>query len=156
GHLVFTTVHANNVIDVIGRFIHMGIEPYNFVSSLNCVLAQRLVRCICLKCKAPITISNDELRAYGLQPEKYKDVTFYAGKGCGECYNTGYHGRKAIAELLELSDELRDMIAAKEPPSAIKKKAIENGMITLRRSAVERAVSGETTFEEINRVTFID
>lgn len=156
GHLVFTTVHANNVIDVIGRFIHMGIEPYNFVSSLNCVLAQRLVRCICLKCKAPVKISHDELRAFGLLPEQYKDVTFYAGKGCGECYNTGYHGRKAIAELLELSDELRDMIAAKETPSAIKKKAIGNGMITLRRSAVERVIIGETTFEEINRVTFID
>ena len=156
GHLVFTTVHANNVFDVIGRFIHMGIEPYNFVSSLNCVIAQRLVRVICKNCKAPQTISDEALIDSGLDPKKYSDAKFFRGKGCEECFGTGYHGRKAMVELLELTDEVRDMIAAKVPPSAIKSKAIEDGMITLRKCALEYVLRGETSLEEINRVTFVE
>ncbi|MBI5599570.1 MAG: Flp pilus assembly complex ATPase component TadA [Deltaproteobacteria bacterium] len=156
GHLVFTTVHANNVFDVIGRFIHMGIEPYNFVSSLNCVLAQRLVRVICPRCRAAVKITREELAASGLDPGKYGDSVFYKGGGCDECYGTGYRGRKAIAELLDLSDEIRDMIAGRHPPSAIKKKAVESGMVTLRQVAVGCVLRGETSLDEVNRITFVE
>ncbi|MBI5560691.1 MAG: Flp pilus assembly complex ATPase component TadA, partial [Deltaproteobacteria bacterium] len=151
GHLVFTTVHANNVFDVIGRFIHMGIEPYNFVSSLNCVIAQRLIRMICPACRKEAGIGREELAASGLDPGKHGGTAFYKGTGCPECYNTGYRARKAIAELLDLSDEIRDMIAAREPLSAIKTRAIQDGMVTLRTVAVECVLRGETTLEEINR-----
>jgi len=156
GHLVFTTVHANNVFDVIGRFIHMGIEPYNFVSSLNCVIAQRLIRLICPSCRTSVKLSAEELASGGLDPVKYADRTFFKGTGCGECYNTGYRGRKAIVELMDLTDEIRDMIAAREPLSAIKNRAVEDGMVTLRKVAVECVLKGETTLEEINRVTFVE
>ncbi len=156
GHLVFTTVHANNVFDVIGRFIHMGIEPYNFVSSLNCVIAQRLLRTICKFCKTEYKPTREEFLASGLDPKKYAGKTFYKSNGCDECFSTGFHGRKAIVELLELTDEIRDMIAAKEPPSSIKSRAVKDGMITLRQAAVEAVLRGETTLDEINRVTFIE
>ncbi len=156
GHLVFTTVHANNVFDVIGRFIHMGIEPYNFVSSLNCILAQRLIRLICPKCRRPVNLSPDTLKESGMDYEKYKGVTFYEGAGCDECHSTGYRGRKAIVELLDLTDEIRDMIAGKHPLSLLKKKALESGMMSLRQVATECVVKGETTLKEINRVTFVE
>lgn len=156
GHLVFTTVHANNVFDVIGRFIHMGIEPYNFVSSLNCVLAQRLIRLICPRCREEVKIPAGTLTESGLDPAHYGAKTFYEGKGCGECHGTGYMGRKAIAELLDLTDDIRDMIAAKEPISLIKKKAVESGMATLRQAALSCVERGETTLKEINRVTFVE
>lgn len=156
GHLVFTTVHANNVFDVIGRFIHMGIEPYNFVSSLNCVLAQRLVRLVCPACRMRAAVAKEELLSCGLDPAKYGSAAFYKGGGCVECYNTGYKGRKAVAELLDLSDGIRDMIAAREPLSAIKTRAIKDGMVALRKVAIECVLRGETTLEEINRVTFVE
>lgn len=156
GHLVFTTVHANNVFDVIGRFIHMGIEPYNFVSSLNCVLAQRLVRLLCTKCKRPVATDENTLRESGLEPEKYANTVFYEGAGCEECRHTGFRGRKAIMELLDLSDAVRDMIASRQPLSLIKKRAVEEGMATLREAAVECVIAGETTLKEINRVTFVE
>lgn len=156
GHLVFTTVHANNVFDVIGRFIHMGIEPYNFVSSLNCVLAQRLIRIICPSCKRQVKIGDEELLESGLDPDKYRDGVFFEGKGCVECHNTGYRGRKAVVELLDLSDDIRDMIACKEPMSLLKKKAVDSGMISLRQSAIEAVLRGETTLRDINRVTFVE
>ncbi len=156
GHLVFTTVHANNVFDVIGRFMHMGIEPYNFVSSLNCVLAQRLIRMICRNCKRPAMISREELRESGIDPGRYGDAAFYEGAGCPECHSTGYRGRKAIVELLDLTDEIRDMIAVKAPMSALKKKAIDSGMVTLREAAIASVVRGETTLRDINRVTFVE
>lgn len=156
GHLVFTTVHANNVFDVIGRFHHMGIEPYNFVSSLNCILAQRLIRLICRRCKRPASIGVDILNEYGISPEIAKSAVFYEGKGCAECHNTGYSGRKAIVELLDLTDEIRDLIAARTPMTTIKKKAISTGMATLRQVAIKSVLGGETTLKEINRVTFVE
>jgi type II secretory ATPase GspE/PulE/Tfp pilus assembly ATPase PilB-like protein len=156
GHLVFTTVHANNVFDVIGRFIHMGIEPYNFVSAMNCILAQRLVRLICPRCKRAVKVPPEVLSSSGIDPQKYGNTTFYEGAGCDECYSTGYKRRKGILEILELSDEVRDMIAGKHPLSVIKKKALDDGMVPLRQVAVECALRGETTLEEINRVTFVE
>jgi type IV pilus assembly protein PilB len=156
GHIVFTTVHANNVFDVIGRFIHMGIEPYNFVSSLNCVLAQRLIRLICPACRQEAKMTPERLLASKLDPDKYAGKTFYEGAGCSECYNTGYKNRKAIIELLDITDEIRDMIAAKEPPSAIKKTARAAGMTTLREVAIACVVAGETSLDEIDRVTFVE
>jgi type IV pilus assembly protein PilB len=156
GHLVFTTVHANNVVDVLGRFLNMGVEPYNFVSALNCVLAQRLVRTICQHCKARIHYTNDELVTFGLDPQKWQDVAFYDGPGCIECGGTGYHGRTAIHELLDLTDRIRELILEKRPSSEIRKAAHEEGMKFLRDSALARVRQGETTMKEINKVTFIE
>jgi len=154
GHLVFTTVHANNAFDVLGRFLNMGIEPYNFVSSLNCILAQRLVRMLCPRCKKQVRPSRKEFEDSALDYEKYKDHTFYEAGGCKECNYTGFRGRKAITEFLDLSDRIREMILAKRPPSWIRKAAIAEGMTTLRQSALAKVLAGETTLKEINRVTF--
>jgi len=156
GHLVFTTVHANNVIDVIGRLLNMGVEPYNFVSALNCILAQRLVRNICPACKEPVKVPRELLQESGLDADKYKDHAFYEGRGCSECNNTGYHGRTAIAEFLELSDTIREMILERRPFADIKKRAKEEGMVFLRESAIDKVFKGKTTFREINRVTFVE
>ncbi len=155
GHLVFTTVHANNVVDVIGRFLHMGIEPYNFVSALNCVLAQRLVRIICEFCKQPVQYSDAVLKASGLDPKIWRDVAICEGRGCIECSGTGFRGRTAIHELLDLSDRVREMILAKRPSSEIRKVAQEEGMRFLRESALAKVQAGITTLKEINKVTFI-
>ena len=154
GHLVFTTVHANNVTDVIGRFINMGVEPYNFVSALNCIMAQRLVRVICLKCKKPKRYSAEELKEAGLDPAVWGDVTFAEGAGCLECSGTGHHGRTAICELLDLTDRIREMIVDRRPTSEIKRIACEEGMITLRESGLAKIRAGITTVKEINKVTF--
>lgn len=156
GHLVFTTVHANNVFDVLGRFMHMGIDPYNFVSCLNCVLAQRLVRRICPHCKKPVKYERDILEEAGLSYEKYADFTFHEGEGCKECNGLGCHGREAIVELLELTDDLREMIASKRPVSELKKVAREGGTIFLRDAALEKVFEGKSTIREINRVTFVE
>ncbi len=156
GHLVFTTVHANNVFDVIGRFIHMGIDPYNFVSSLNCVLAQRLVRRVCRKCRKPVVHSDEVLREAGIDPEITRGVTLYESRGCEECNGTGYRGRAAIVELLELNDKLRDMIIAKVSATQLKQAAHDMGVVFLRESAVEKLLAGDTTLKEINRVTFVE
>ena len=156
GHLVFTTVHANNVTDVIGRFINMGVEPYNFVSALNCILAQRLVRVICAKCKRPKKHSPEELREAGIDPATCVDYLFAEGAGCLECSGTGYHGRTAICELLDLTDHIREMIVDRRPTSEIKRAAIEEGMITLRSSGLAKVRAGITTLREINKVTFVD
>jgi type IV pilus assembly protein PilB len=156
GHLVFTTVHANNVFDVLGRFLNMGVEPYNFVSALNCILAQRLVRQICPHCRAPIVYDDTYLIESGLKPEDWRDVTFYEGPGCFECGGTGFRGRSAITELLDLSEKIRDLILDKRPSSEIKKQAREEGMTSLRESAIEKVREGSTTLREINKVTFID
>ncbi len=156
GHLVFTTVHANNVVDVLGRFLNMGVEPYNFVSALNCVLAQRLVRTICQHCKERVHYTDDELVSFGLDPQKWRDVAFYDGPGCIECGGTGYHGRTAIHELLDLTDRIRELILEKRPSSEIRKAAHEEGMKFLRDSALARVRAGETTMKEINKVTFIE
>lgn len=156
GHLVFTTVHANNVFDVIGRFIHMGIDPYNFVSSLNCVMAQRLVRRVCRKCRKPVQYSDDVLREGGVDPELLRGVTVYEATGCEECNNTGYRGRSAIVELLELNDHIRDLIIGKVTATQLKLAAREAGVVFLRDSAVEKLIAGDTTLKEINRVTFVE
>ena len=156
GHLVFTTVHANNVTDVIGRFINMGVEPYNFVSALNCILAQRLVRVICENCKQPKQHTAAELRESGLDPAATAGFLFAEGPGCLECSGTGYHGRTAICELLDLSDHIREMIVDRRPTSEIKRAAIEEGMITLRESGLAKVRAGTTTLREINKVTFVE
>ena len=156
GHLVFTTVHANNVVDVIGRFLHMGIEPYNFVSALNCVLAQRLVRLVCEFCKHEVYYPDAVLESSGLDPKVWREVPFYEGEGCIECAGSGYRGRTAIHELLELSDRVREMILAKRPSSEIRKGAKEEGIRFLREAAIAKVRAGITTLKEINKVTFIE
>ena len=156
GHLVFTTVHANNVTDVIGRFINMGVEPYNFVSALNCIMAQRLVRVICNNCKKPKRYSAEELKEAGLDPVVWGSVTFAEGAGCLECSGTGYHGRTAICELLDLTDHIREMIVDRRPTSEIKRVAREEGMITLRESGLAKIRAGITSVKEINKVTFVE
>src|SRR5712672_121877 len=156
GHLVFTTVHANNVTDVIGRFINMGVEPYNFVSALNCIMAQRLVRVICPNCKKPKRYSPDELKEAGLDPAVWANITFAEGAGCLECSGTGYHGRTAICELLDLTDRIREMIVDRRPTSEIKRVACEEGMIPLRDSGLAKIRAGITSIKEINKVTFVE
>jgi type IV pilus assembly protein PilB len=156
GHLVFTTVHANNVTDVIGRFINMGVEPYNFVSALNCILAQRLVRVICENCKKKVQYSPEVLKESGLDPTEWMQVPFYEGPGCLECSGSGYRGRSAITELLDLSDRIREMIINRRPTSEIKRVAKEEGMTFLRDSGLGKIRAGVTTLREINKVTFLD
>ena len=156
GHLVFTTVHANNVVDVLGRFLNMGVEEYQFVSALNCVLAQRLVRTICPECRRPQEVSPEELEESGLDPAAAARCTFHAGAGCIECGGTGYRGRTAICELLDLSDRIREMILARRPTSEIRNAARAEGMRFLRESAVDSAMRGITTLREINKVTFVE
>ncbi|MDR2697536.1 MAG: GspE/PulE family protein [Holophagales bacterium] len=154
GHLVFTTVHANNTLDVLGRFQHMGVEVYNFVSALNCVLAQRLVRVLCPKCKKPIKVSEAELRENGIAPDWAQSATLYDTVGCVDCNGTGYRGRQAIVEFMGMNDELRELITNRASVRDIKAAARKNGMQSLRESAIEKVRAGTTTFKEINKVTF--
>jgi len=156
GHLVFTTVHANNVVDVLGRFLNMGVEPYQFVSALNCVLAQRLVRLICSHCKRRAVIPADMLAEASMDPSLSTSHVFYEGAGCVECGGTGFKGRTAICELLDLSDPIREMILERRPTSEIKKAARDEGMRFLRESAVEKVMLGQSTLREINKVTFVE
>ena len=156
GHLVFTTVHANNCTDVIGRFINMGVEPYNFVSALNCIMAQRLVRVICENCKRRVSYAPEVLTESGLDPAEWGQVTFYEGPGCLECSGSGYRGRSAITELLDLSDRIREMIINRRPTSEIKRAAREEGMSFLRESGLRKVRAGITTLREINKVTFLE
>ena len=155
GHLVYTTVHANNVFDVLGRFTHMGVDTYNFVSALNGVLAQRLVRLVCPECAVPEQPDDALLRESGIDPAKRGEFRFVHGRGCGQCRGTGYKGRKAIGELLVMNDELRELIVAREPVRRLKEAARMAGTIPLREAALELVRTGETTLEEINRVTFV-
>lgn len=154
GHLVLTTVHANNVFDVIGRFSSMGIDAYNFLAALNCVLAQRLVRILCPLCRVQVAAEQALLEESGLDYEQYRDTPFYQGKGCSNCMGTGYRGRKCITEFLDLTDEIKEMILAERPLSEIRYRAVTDGMITLRQSAIKKVLQGETSLREINRVTF--
>jgi len=154
GHLVLTTVHANNVFDVIGRFSSMGIDAYNFLAALNCVLAQRLVRILCPSCRVQVAAEQALLEESGLDYEQYRDTPFYQGKGCSNCMGTGYRGRKCITEFLDLTDEIKEMILAERPLSEIRYRAVTDGMITLRQSAIKKVLQGETSLREINRVTF--
>ena len=155
GHLVFTTVHANNVLDVLGRFLNMGVEAYQFISSLNCVMAQRLVRMTCTECRQPIRLSGAVLEEAGIDPALARDHEFFEGAGCIECNGTGYRGRTALCELLDLNDHLRELILARAPTSEIKQAMHAEGMRFLRESAVEKVLAGLTTLQEINKVTFV-
>lgn len=154
GHLVLTTVHANNVFDVIGRFASMGIDTYNFLAALNCVLAQRLVRIFCPSCRTAVKAQQVLIEESGLDYEQYKDAPFYEGTGCSQCHGTGYRGRKCITEFLDLTDEIKEMIHAERPLSEIRYRAVTDGMITLRQSALKKMLNGETSLREVNRVTF--
>ncbi|MGH9335225.1 MAG: GspE/PulE family protein, partial [Vicinamibacteria bacterium] len=154
GHLVFTTVHANNAFDVIGRFLHMGIEPYNFVSALNCVMAQRLVRRICDGCREPVALGPEELELSGLDPSEARRL--YAGRGCYQCHGTGFRGRTAVCELLSLSDRLRQLILERRSAVEMKEAARDDGMISVRDHALEMVFDGVTTLSEINKVTFVE
>ncbi len=156
GHLVFTTVHANNVVDVLGRFLNMGVEAYNFVSALNCILAQRLVRVICPHCCFKRTYSTEQLKASNLQIAEWQSFQFSEGEGCLECSGTGFRGRTAILELLDMSDSIRQLILDKRPSSEIVKAARNEGMRTLRESGIDHVRRGVTTLREIDKVTFID
>src|SRR5213595_3481490 len=156
GHLVFTTVHANNVVDVLGRFLNMKVDLYNFVSALNCVLAQRLVRRICPECKHAVKYPDTFLIESGLDPVEFRGKTFFEGAGCLECNGTGFHGRTAIHELLDLTDPIRELILEKKPTSEIRRAAREEGMRFLRESALDKVRLGLTTLKEINKVTFIE
>lgn len=156
GHLVFTTVHANNVFDVIGRFLHMKVDPYSFISALNCILAQRLVRILCPHCKQGVRYNDQQLLESGLDPDKFRDREFFEARGCAECHLTGYQGRTAIAELLELSDEIREMILVKKPLSEVKKRAKAEGMAFLREVGMDKVLQGITSLKELNKVTFVE
>jgi type IV pilus assembly protein PilB len=156
GHLVFTTVHANNVVDVLGRFLNMGVEAYNFVSALNCILAQRLVRTICAHCTYTVKHPEEMLVLSGLDPAEWRGFEFQEGAGCIECGGTGYRGRTAIHELLDLTDPIRELILDKRPTSEVRKLAQKEGMSFLRESALDRVRKGLTTLKEINKVTFIE
>jgi len=156
GHLVFTTVHANNVVDVLGRFLNMKVEPYNFVSALNCVVAQRLVRMICPRCKVDVRYTAKQLEESGIDPKKWTNHVFYEGKGCIDCNGTGYMGRMAIAEILDMSDRIRELILDRKSAAEIKRAAREEGMTFMRESAVQRVLEGKTTLREINKVTFVE
>ncbi len=156
GHLVFTTVHANNVFDVIGRFLHMQVDPYSFISALNCILAQRLVRVLCPRCKAPVHYNDRQLLESGLNPETHREQVFYEPRGCVDCNLTGYKGRTAIAELLELSDPIRELILEKKPLSEVKKRAKSEGMIFIREVGVKKVLKGTTSLKDLNKVTFVE
>jgi general secretion pathway protein E len=155
GHLVFTTVHANNVFDVIGRFVHMQVEPYSFVSALNGIIAQRLVRVLCAHCRRTVRPSRALLEASGIVPERAGEFLFREGRGCGECRGTGFKGRKAIAEVLNLNEEIRELIVARSPFRELREAARRNGTTFLREQALALVCAGETTLEEINRVTVV-
>jgi type IV pilus assembly protein PilB len=156
GHLVFTTVHANNVVDVLGRFLNMKVEPYNFVSALNCVVAQRLVRMICPRCRVDVRYTAKQLEESGIDPKKWANHVFHEGKGCIDCNGTGYMGRMAIAEILDMSDRIRELILDRKSAAEIKRAAREEGMTFMRESAVQRVLEGKTTLREINKVTFVE
>src|SRR6516164_5601096 len=156
GHLVFTTVHANNVLDVLSRFLNMGVEPYHFVSALNCIMAQRLVRLVCEYCKRPVQVTPELFEESGIDPASWSDETFYEGVGCDRCNQTGFHGRTAIGELLAMTDSIRELILERRPTSELRRVARKEGMVTLRESALEKVRLGITTLKEINKVTFVE
>ena len=155
GHQVFTSVHANNVFDVIGRFTNMGVDAYSFVSALNGIVAQRLLRLNCPQCSEPYAPTEEQLRHARVAPPA-QGYTPQRGRGCGHCRGTGYKGRKAIAETLPMTDRLRDLMSERAALSAIKQEARSAGIQTLRQAAVEVFLRGETTLEEVNRVTQVE
>ena len=155
GHLVFSTVHANNAFDVIGRFVNMGIEPYNFVASLNCIMAQRLVRRLCDACKVPVSVDPESCEQSGFDPALFVDQVLYGEQGCVDCHGLGFRGRHAITEFLPVTDRIKDLILEKRPPSEIRQAAMEAGMTNLRDAGIAKILAGDTTMKEVNRVTFV-
>ncbi len=155
GHLVFTTVHANSSFEVVTRFMHMGIEPYNLIAALNCIVAQRLIRTLC-HCKIKTSISEEELVKSGIDPDLIKGRDFYRDNGCEDCKGTGFNGRKAIIELVVLDDDMREMFIKMASVSVLKKKAAESGTVFLRKAAINEVLNGETTLREANRISFIE
>jgi type IV pilus assembly protein PilB len=155
GHQVFATVHANSSFEVINRFVHMGIEPYNLVTAINCIVAQRLIRVLC-KCKVKKPLADTTLFESGLNPEQFKNVIFYDAHGCDNCKGTGYNGRKAIIEHVELDGDMREMLIKQTSTSVLKKYALKKGVVFLRDAAIIEVIKGNTTLDEANRVTFID
>jgi general secretion pathway protein E len=155
GHLVFTTVHANNVFDVLGRFTHMEVDPYSFAAALNGIVAQRLVRLNCPHCVAQVIPTSAELGLAGLTEASTRGFQFRRGHGCGQCRSTGFKGRTAIAEIMVLTDELREMIVGREPIRALKEAARRGGTTFLRDAAIALVRDGKTSLDEINRVTFV-
>jgi len=156
GHLVFTTVHANNVMDVLGRFLNVGLEPYHFLSSLNCIMTQRLVRVLCRACRRPVQYSPEHLEDFGLDPETDADHTFFENAGCDECQGSGFRGRSAISELVEVTDTIRGLILERRPATEIYAAAQAGGTVLLRDAALAKARNGTTSVAEINRVTFAE
>jgi general secretion pathway protein E len=156
GHQVFTTVHANNVFDVIGRFANMGVDSYSLVAALNGIVAQRLLRVNCPHCATSVRVSNELLRRSGLQAASLAGAEFKQGQGCAHCRGTGYRGRRAIAETLPMSDTLRKQLVQRAPLSEIHQTAQSNGFVSLREAAVALAMRGQTTLEECNRVTPVE
>jgi len=156
GHLVYTTVHANNVFDVLSRFRHMQIDPYSFVTALNGIVAQRLVRLICTHCAAPFEPDDESLHDSRVTLEQLADGRLMKGSGCAHCRGGGYRGRRALAEVLVLDDDLREAILQQTPASQLKQMARQRGMRLMREQAIEAVKRGQTTLEEINRVTFAD
>lgn len=155
GHLVFSTVHANNAFDVIGRFVNMGIEPYNFVAALNCIMAQRLVRKLCDACKVPISVSSAHCEQSGFDPTLFVDRVLYGEKGCVDCHGLGFRGRHAITEFLPVTDRIKDLMLEKRPLSEIRQAALEAGMTSLREAGIAKILAGDTTLKEVNRMTFL-
>ena len=155
GHQVFTTVHANNATDVIGRFMHMGVDPYSLVSALNGIVAQRLIRVSCTHCATEVHPDEQLLADSGITKEQAASMNFHAGRGCGQCRGTGYKGRKSIAEIIYLNDHIRELITARQPARLIREAASHSGTRFLRESALDLVRSGETTLQEINRVTLV-
>ena len=155
GHLVFTTVHANSSFEVINRFTHMGVKPYNLMAALNCIVAQRLVRTLCT-CKTETTLTDDVMIESAINPARYRGKTFYKATGCELCKGTGYKGRKAIVEIVDLNDDMKEMFIKKSSTTELKKMAVESGTTFLRKAALREVITGETTLEEANRVTFVE
>jgi type IV pilus assembly protein PilB len=151
GHLVLSTLHTNDAPSTISRLMNMGIEPFLVATSVNLIAAQRLVRRICSQCKEPVNITPQALVDAGYTPEESKGTTVYHGRGCGTCNNTGYKGRVGLYEVMEINDELRELILVGASAIELKKKALETGMITLRRSGLIKIAAGLTTMEEVIR-----
>ena len=154
GHLVFTTVHANSSFEVINRFIHMGVEPFNLMSALNCIVAQRLIRTLCEACKVRSSLSAQEMIASGLNPSLHQKKKFFKAVGCARCNGTGFKGRKAFIELIELDDDMKQLIISQGPVTQLKKYASKAGAVFLREAALNEVLKGVTTLSEANRVTF--
>ncbi|MEO8207278.1 MAG: ATPase, T2SS/T4P/T4SS family, partial [Chthoniobacterales bacterium] len=147
------TLHTNDSTGAVTRLIDMGIEPFLISASLECVLAQRLIRKICTNCRTPYEPSEAMLEQLGLSPHDIGDKAFYYGKGCESCNHTGYRGRKGIYELLKITDPLRELINQRAPAIVLKQKAIELGMVTLREDGLRCIYDGESTIEEVIKYT---